>query len=79
MLALMQRKRKSSFALFTNSETMDNGHWKFHKQLMLILVKGKTSLHKGIQYFSFQSGEDIQLKIELVLRHIRAESSWNYG
>ena len=39
MLAPIQKIRKNGVAnLFTNSETMDNGHWKFHQQWMLMLV-----------------------------------------
>ena len=55
-----KKKIESSFAnLFTNIETMDIGHWKFHKQWMHILLKGKTSLHKVIWSLAFQSGGDM--------------------
>ena len=39
------KKNKSCFAnLFTNSETMDNGHWKCHQYWMLMLcLKGEQA------------------------------------
>ena len=57
-VVLIQRIRKKCFGhLFTNSETMDNGHWKCHQYWMLILcLKGEQAYTRLFGFWPFGQG-----------------------